>query len=91
MEKSLEQLFYFALGSALAVKEKVEKNSEEFRAAADNAEKNAREFFDQMAKKGEEEKGQFREMLKGVMKEVIDDLGLATREDLDQLRKDLGK
>jgi hypothetical protein len=32
MDKKLEQLFYAALGGALAVKEKIETNSDEFKA-----------------------------------------------------------
>jgi len=91
MESRLEQLFYVALGSALAVKEKVEKNRDELKQAADKAEQTAREFFDEMAQRGEMEKDALRDMLRDLLKEVASDLNLATKEDLEQLRKDLGK
>ncbi len=91
MDKRLEQLFYVALGSAMAVKDKVEKNREEFRQAADKAEETAREFFDEMAQRGEQEKEGLRVMLRDLLQEVVSDLNLATKADLEQLRKDLEK
>ncbi len=89
-ENRLEQLFYVALGSALAVKEKIEKNSEEMKESADKAEEQARALFSKMAERGEKEKDVFRGMLKDVLKEVVAELNLATKEDLEQLRKDIG-
>ena len=91
MDKRLEQLFYVALGSAMAVKDKVEKNRDEFKQAADKAEETAREFFDEMAQRGEQEKEGLRDMLRDLLKEVVSDLNLATKDDLEQLRKDLEK
>ncbi len=91
MENRLEQLFYVALGSALAAKEKIEKNREELKEAADKAEQTARDFFDEMAQRGEQEKDALRDMLRDLLKEVVSELNLATRDDLEQLRKDLGK
>lgn len=91
LENRLEQLFYVALGSALAAKEKLEKNSEEIKEAADKAEQNARSFFDAMAERGEQEKDSFRNMLKDVLREVVSELNLATKEDLENLRRDLDR
>jgi polyhydroxyalkanoate synthesis regulator phasin len=91
MEKRLEQLFYVALGSAMAVKDKVEKNREEFRQAADKAEETARDFFTEMAERGEQEKEGLRTMLRDLLKEVVSELNLATKDDFEQLRKDLEK
>jgi polyhydroxyalkanoate synthesis regulator phasin len=90
MESKLEQFFYFALGSALAAKEKFEKGSEEAKAWQEKAEQNARTFFDDLAHRGEQEKGAFKEMLKDLLKEVVSELDLATKADLEQLKKDLG-
>lgn len=90
MDTKLEQLFYFALGSALAVKDKMEKNSEELKAWQEKAEENAKEFFDDLAQRGEKEKDTFKEMMTDILKEVVADLDLATKADLEQLKKDLG-
>ena len=89
MENKLEQLFYFALGSALSVKEKLEKSSEEARAWQEKAEQNARSFIDEVAQRGEQEKDAFRGMLKDLLQEIVKDLDLATKTDLEQLKKDL--
>lgn len=89
MDKKLEQLFYAVLGGALAVKEKVESSNEEVKAWQEKSEENARTFFDEMAQRGEKEKEQFKSMFKDILKEVVAELDLATKEDLEKLRKDL--
>jgi polyhydroxyalkanoate synthesis regulator phasin len=90
MDKGFEQIVYLALGSALAVKEKVEKNGAEFKQTAVKAEQAGREIFDELCKRGEGERDKIRDMLKDVIKEVVAELDLATKAELEQLRKDLG-
>ena len=91
MDKKLEQLFYAVLGGALAVKEKIEANNEEIKAWQEKSEENARSFFDEMAQRGEKEKDQFRGMFKDLLKEVVAELNLATKDDLEKLKQDLEK
>jgi polyhydroxyalkanoate synthesis regulator phasin len=91
MEKQLEQMLYTLLGGALAVKDKIETNSDEFKACQEKNADKARTFIDEMAQRGEDEKDQFREKFKDVLKEVIAEMDLATREDLDRLKKELVK
>jgi len=91
MDKKLEQLFYAVLGGALAVKEKIETNSEEIKAWQEKNEANARNFFDEMAQRGEKEKEQFKEMFKDILKEIIDEMDLATKDDLEKLKQELDK
>lgn len=91
MDKKMEQLFYAMLGGALAVKDKIDSSNEELKAWQDKSEQNARAFFDEMAQRGEQEKEHFKTMFKDALKEAINELGLATRDDLEKLKKDLGK
>ena len=91
MDKKIEQLFYAVLGGALAVKEKIEANNEEIKAWQEKSEENARTFFDEMAQRGEQEKDQFRGMFKDILKEVVAELNLATKDDLEKLKQDLEK
>ncbi len=91
MDKKLEQFFYAALGGALAMKEKLETNSDEIKVCIEKNEENARKFFDDMAKRGEKEKDQFKIMLKDMLKEIVDELNLVTRDDLEKLKKELDK
>lgn len=91
MDKKLEQLFYAVLGGALAVKEKIEANSEEIKSWQEKSEANARDLVDELAQRGEQEKEQFKGMFKDILKEIVDELNLATKEDLEMLRQDLGQ
>lgn len=91
MDQKLEQLFYTALGGALTVKERIEANNEEMKAWQEKSEEHARVFFEDLARRGEQEKDEFRKMLKDVVQDIVVDLNLATRDDLKKLKKDLEK
>jgi len=91
MDKKLEQLFYAALGGALAVKEKIETNNDEIKACQEKSEEKARIFLDEMAQRGKEEKDQFKERLKDILKEVVSELNLATKDDLEKLKQEVAK
>lgn len=91
MKEKLEQLFYFGLGSALMAKEKLEQAGESAKGLKEENERKAREFFDQAVAKGSEEREQIKGSIKTLLKEAIDELGLATKADLDALRAELAK
>lgn len=91
MKEKLEQLFYFGLGSALMAKEKLEQAGESAKGAKEENERKAREFFDQAVAKGSEERGRLKDEMKVLLKEAMDELGLATKADLDALREELAK
>jgi polyhydroxyalkanoate synthesis regulator phasin len=89
MKNKLEQLFYFGLGSVLLAKEKFEQAGESVHTRKDDSEQKAREFFDQAVAKGSEERAQIKGSIKELLQEAIDELGLATRADVDALRAEL--
>ena len=91
MKEKLEQLFYFGLGSALLAKEKLEQAGETAREVKEENERKAREFFDEAVAKGSEERGRLKDDVKELLKEAMDELGLATKADLDALREELAK
>ena len=91
MDKKLEQLFYAALGCALTVKEKIETNNEEIKACQEKNEENARKFIDEMSQRGEHEKEEFKRMFKDTLKELVTELNLATKDDLEKLKQELDK
>lgn len=91
MKNKLEQLFYFGLGSALMAKEKIEEASESARSRKEEGDQKAREFFDQAVAKGSEEREQVKESIRELLKEAVDELGLATRADVDALREELAR
>ena len=91
MKNKLEQLFYFGLGSALMAKEKIEQAGESARSCKEESDQKAREFFDKAVAKGSEEREQAKGSIKALLRDVIDELGLATRADVDALREELNK
>jgi len=91
MKNKLEQLFYFGLGSALMVKEKIEQAGESARSNMEESDRKARDFFEQAVAKGSEEREQVKGNIKELLKEAIDELGLATRADIDALREELDR
>ena len=91
MKDKLEQLFYFGLGSALMAKEKIEHASESARGCTEENNRTARDFFDQAVAKGSEEQETVKGRVKELLKEVIDELGLATRADVEALRAELAE
>ncbi|MEJ2471172.1 MAG: hypothetical protein P8Y91_01615 [Desulfuromonadales bacterium] len=91
MDKKLEQMFYALLGGALTMKEKVEASNEERKAWQEKSEEHARNFVEEMARRGEQEQAQLKEMFKKMFKEIVAELDLATRQDLEELKKDLEK
>ena len=91
MDKKLEHLFYAVLGGALVMKEKIEASNEELKAFQEKSEQAARSVIDELSERGQQEKEQLKAMLKDTLKEVISELDLATRQDLNRLRKELEK
>ena len=91
MKEKLENLFYFGLGSILLAKEKIEQAGESAKGFKEENDKKAREFFDQAVAKGSEEREQVKGNMKELLKEAIDELGLATRADIESLKAELAK
>lgn len=89
MKEKLEQMFYFSLGSALLAKEKLEQAGMSTRGLREEGDRKAREFFDRAVAKGSEEREQLKDSIKEILKEAIDELGLATRADINTLKAEL--
>jgi polyhydroxyalkanoate synthesis regulator phasin len=89
MKNKLEQLFYFGLGSALLAKEKIEQAGASVRTCTEENDRKAREFFDEAVAKGSEERDLMKKNIKEMLKEAIDELGLASRADVEALRAEV--
>jgi polyhydroxyalkanoate synthesis regulator phasin len=73
----LKELIFTGLGGALVLKEKIEDELKKL------------EEKGKLEQKGKESDEKFKAELKSTMKEIIDELGLATKEDLEKLKEDL--
>ena len=87
----LKDLIYIGLGGALFAKEKVEKELSELVEKGKLNKEDAQKFIDKAKVKGEEEEKAFKAHLKEVIKETIEEMGVATKEDIKKLLKEIKK
>lgn len=89
MDPKMEQILYAFVGGMLNLRDRLEEQKAEMKDACERNEESARAFVDDLAKRGAEEKDALRASLTEMLKEIIDELGLATKEDIAALKKDL--
>ncbi len=85
----LKELIFTGLGGALVLKEKIEDELKKLEEKGKLDTKDVKSFLESLEQKGKESDEKFKEELKATIKEIIDDLGLATKEDLEKLKEDL--
>ncbi|OGT99489.1 MAG: hypothetical protein A2079_06505 [Geobacteraceae bacterium GWC2_48_7] len=89
MTGKLEELLLFGIGSALLTKEKLEKAGQDVFDRREESMEKARDFLDQSIEKGSAEREQIRCMIKNVLRDAINELGLATKEDIAELKREI--
>jgi polyhydroxyalkanoate synthesis regulator phasin len=85
----LKELIFTGLGGALVLKEKIEDELKKLEEKGKLDTKDIKSFLESLEQKGKESDEKFKAELKSTMKEIIDELGLATKEDLEKLKEDL--
>lgn len=85
----LKEIIYTGLGAAAIFKERVEEEVKKLEEKGKIKREDAKSFLDSIEKKGKEEDEKFRANMKETLKEIIDELGLATKEDLEKLKESL--
>ncbi|MDX1809209.1 MAG: hypothetical protein R3331_06695 [Sulfurospirillaceae bacterium] len=85
----LKELLYTGVGAAVVFKEKVEEEIKKLEEKGKINTKDAKSFLESIEKKGKEEDERMREKLKSTLKEILDELGIATKDDLEKLKEDL--
>ena len=84
----LKELLYTGIGAAALLKERVEKEVEKLEEKGKLGKVDAKAFLDAIEARGKEEEEVFKSKLKDALKEVINELGLATKADIEALRKE---
>jgi polyhydroxyalkanoate synthesis regulator phasin len=87
----LKELLYTSVGVATIFKEKVEDELTKLEEKGKIKKDDAKSFLESLEKKGKEEDERFKTHLKSTLKEIIDELGVATKDDLDKLKEELKK
>jgi polyhydroxyalkanoate synthesis regulator phasin len=85
----IKDLMYAGLGAAMVMKEKVESEVKKLEEQGKLKTSDAKSFLESIEQKGKEEQERVKEELKRALKEVIDELGLATKEDIAKLKEEL--
>lgn len=85
----LKELIFTGLGGALVLKERIEDELKKLEEKGKLDTKDVKSFLESLEQKGKESDEKFKTELKSTLKEIIDELGLATKEDLEKLKEDL--
>ncbi len=84
----LKEMIYTGIGGAMLFKERVEEELKRLEDKGKLSKEDTQQFLDDLKIKGEEEETKFKTQIKEALKEVIDELGLATKADIEKLKTD---
>ena len=87
----LKDILYTGLGMGVVLKEKVQKEIQKLEDEGKLKKDDAASLIESLSTKGKEEEERVKELFKTSIKEVIDELGLATKEDIAKLKDKLSK
>lgn len=83
----LKELMYTGLGGALLFKERVEEELKKLEEKGKISTSDTKSFLESLKTKGENEEMRLKEEIKTAIKEVIEELGLATKKDIEEALK----
>ena len=84
----LKEILYTGLGGAVLFKERVEEELKRLEEKGKLSKEDTQKFLDDLKIKGEESEVKLKTEIKEALREVIDELGLATKEDIEKLIAD---
>jgi len=85
----LKELLHVGLGSVVVVKEKIEEELKILQEKGKINTSDAKSFLESVTKKGEEEDEKLKQKIKDMLKEAIEELGVATKKDIEELKSKL--
>ncbi len=83
----IKEILYTGLGGALLLKERVEEEVEKLQEKGKLSKEDADTFIEKLKTRGEEEEEKLKTHIKEALKEVIDEMGLATKADIEALKE----
>ncbi len=85
----LKELLHVGLGSVVVVKEKIEEELKVLQEKGKINSTDAKSFIESITKKGEEEDEKLKAKIKEMLKVAMEELGVATKKDLEDLKSKL--
>jgi polyhydroxyalkanoate synthesis regulator phasin len=83
----IKEILYTGLGGALLLKERVEEEVKKLQEKGKLSKEDADTFIEKLKTRGEEEEEKLKAHIKDALKEVIDEMGLATKADIEALKE----
>jgi polyhydroxyalkanoate synthesis regulator phasin len=85
MKTLLEKGFLAGIGLLSMTREKAQEIIEDLSHEGELQKNEVKQWVDQLSERGEEERQALRKVIRDEMKKVLDDMGLATKEDIQKL------
>ncbi|HEY9152744.1 MAG TPA: hypothetical protein VIN60_07655 [Anaerolineales bacterium] len=85
MTTLLEKGFLAGIGLLSMTHEKAQKLIDELSKEGEVQSSEVKQWVDQLSSRGEEERNALRKLVRDEMKKVLDEMGLATKEDIQKL------
>lgn len=83
----IKEILTTGLGGALLLKERVEEEVEKLQEKGKLSKEDAHTLIEKLKTRGEEEEEKLKRHIKEALKEVIDEMGLATKSDIEGLKE----
>ncbi|MDD3494480.1 MAG: hypothetical protein PHU11_01115 [Dysgonamonadaceae bacterium] len=84
----IKEIIYTGLGGAVLLKERVDEEIKKLEEKGKLSKEDADKFLAKLQTRGEEEEEKLKSRIKEALKEVIDEMGLATKADIEALKKE---
>ncbi|MFW5488540.1 MAG: phasin family protein [Desulfovibrio sp.] len=84
-------LLYLGLGAASMARDSIEAKLKEFQEQGELSREEIKHFADQAMAKGKEEQEAFEERIRECMRKAMSDLNMATKDDIEELKKLINK
>ena len=85
----LKEFLHMSLGGMVVLKEKIEEELKVLEDKGKISTTDAKSFIDSISQKGKDEDERIKAKMKEIIKEVIDELGIATKSDIEELKSKL--
>lgn len=85
----LKELIYLGFGGALLAKERVEEELKKLQERGKISKEEADNFINSAKERGKEEEERIKNEIKKMLKEALDEIGVATKADIEELKQKL--
>lgn len=87
----IKDLFYLGIGAAMLAKEKFEEETKEYIEKGKMTKEERDAFIEKAKAKAKEEEQEFQSRIKDIIKDALSEMGLATKEDIAEIKELLKK